>query len=195
MLLYRPSELDIYYDKNSIIFWHNFAYKYMPIRNELISEAKEIMKKLFHDSKNILGVKIRGTDFISLRPKGHSIPPKVEQVILDVKAMDKKYKYDFIFFTTEDELIKKKFVPAFGMKLKLYNPNIILNYNYTDKYYINLNEKIIGNLDYIKNYVLNIIILSKCLDLVTSRGCGAAGAFILTNGFRITKIYNLGVYR
>ena len=48
---------------------------------------------------------------------------------------------------------------------------------------------------YLKNYLLNIIILSKCLDFVSSRGSGAAGAFILTNGFRNIKIYDLGVYK
>ena len=33
--------------------------------------------------------------------------------------MDEKNKYDFIFFATEDEIIKKRFIPEFGNKLKL----------------------------------------------------------------------------
>ena len=192
--LYRPSEINIYYQKYYINFWHNFAKKYMPVRNEIIQEVKVIMRKLFFNSRNILGVKLRGTDFLSIRPKGHSIPPKVEQVILDVKEMDRKYKYDFIFFATEDELIKKKFIPEFEEKLKLYNPNVIIQYNYNDTYVINLNEKINGNLEYIKNYLINIIILSNCLDLITAKGCGPAGIFILTKGFRNVKIYDLGRY-
>ena len=65
------------------------------------------MKNLFNNSKNILGVKIRGTDYLSVKPKNHSKQPKVEQVILDVKHMDEQYNYDFIFFATEDELIKE----------------------------------------------------------------------------------------
>ena len=192
--LFRPSELNIYYQKYSINFWHNFAKKYMPVRNEIIQEVKIIMQKLFFNSRNILGVKLRGTDFLSLKPKAHSIQPKVEQVILDVKEMDRKFKYDFIFFATEDELIKQKFLPEFGEKLKLYNPNVIIQYNYNDTYLINLNEKINGNLEYIKNYLINIIILSNCLDLITSKGCGPAGIFILTKGFRNTKVYDLGCY-
>ena len=191
---YRPSEINIYYENKSIIFWHNFAQKYMPIKNELINEANIIMKKLFKDSNNILGVKIRGTDYISVRPKKHSIPPKIEQVISDVQIMDEKYKYDYIFFATEDEHLKKIFVPKFKTKIKLLNPNVIVKYDYSYKYKINLNENIIGNLDYIKNYVLNIIILSKCIDIVTSRCSGAAGIFILTKGFRNSKVYNLGLY-
>ena len=190
----RPDEINMYYQNDSITLWHDFAKKYTPIKDEIMIEVNNIMKDLFGDSKNILGVKLRGTDYIAAQPKGHSIPPDVSQVILDVKSMDKKYNYDFIFFSTEDELIKKKFVPNFKKKIKLLNPNIKINYNYTEKDFINLNKNINGNIDYIKNYILNTIILSKCLDIVTPRCSGPAGIFILTNGFRHTKIYNLGEY-
>ena len=166
----------------------------MPLKKEIIEESNSIMKQLFGNSTNILGVKVRGTDYISLKLKGHSIQPKIEKVILDVKMMDEKNKYDFIFFATEDEIIKKKFIPEFGDKLKVLNPKIKINYNYNNTYMINLNENIYGNIEYIRNYVLNTIILSKCLDIITSRCSGATGIFILTNGFRNTKIYNLGEY-
>ena len=191
---YRPNEKYIYYHHNLVSFWHNFAKKFMPLKKEIVKEALYLMKKLFGNSLNILGVKMRGTDYISLRLKGHSIPPKIEQVISDTKMMDEKYKYDYIFFATEDEIIKKQFVEIFGNKLKLLNPKVIINYNYNNTYMINLNENIYGNLEYIKNYILNTIILSKCLDIITPRCSGAAGIFILTNGFRNTIIYNIGQY-
>lgn len=192
---YRPDEINMYYRKESIIFWHELAKKYMPIKNELMNEVEDIMKDLFGDSRNILGVKLRGTDYIAAKPPGHSIPPTVEQVISDVKDMDKQYNYDFIFFATEDELIREKFIPNFGKKLKMLNPKTKINYNYTEKDFINLNKNINGNIEYIKNYVINTIILSKCLDIVTNRCSGTAGIFILTNGFRHEKIYNLGEYQ
>ena len=190
---YRPNEINIYYNNYSINFWHNFAKEYIPLRKEIIHEANIIIKKLFGNSKNVLGVKIRGTDYTKRR-EGHPIPPKVEQVISDVKIMDEKYHYDFIFFSSEDEKIKKRFAPEFRDKLKLLNPNIYIKYDYNKNNIITLNENVKGNLDYLKNYVLNIIILSKCLDIVTARCSGAAGIFILTDGFRNIKIYNLGDY-
>ena len=191
---YRPSEINIYYQNKTINFWYNIANKYMPIKNEIILESKLIMKNLFNNSNNILGVKIRGTDYLSVKPKKHSKQPRVEQVISDVKYMDRIHKYDFIFFATEDEIIKHKFIPHFKEKLKLLNPNVIVSYDYSNKYKINMNENIKGNLDYIKNYLLNIIILSKCLDIITSRCSGAAGIFILSKGFRNIKVYDLGLY-
>lgn len=189
---YRPRE-NIYYNNYSINFWHNFAKEYIPLRKEIIHEVNIIIKKLFGNSKNVLGVKIRGTDYTS-RKKGHPIPPKVEQVISDVKILDEKYHYDFIFFSSEDEIIKKRFAPEFRDKLKLLNPNIYIKYDYKKNNVITLNENVKGNLDYLKNYVFNIIILSRCLDIVTARCSGAIGIFILTDGFRNSKIYNLGIY-
>ena len=143
------------------------------------------MKHLFGKSKNILGVKIRGTDYLR-RPGGHSVQPKTEQVISDVKAYDKKYKYEYIFFTSEDENIKRKFVPEFKDKIKLLNLGDSYMRNFTDKNYQHLNFE--------KNYILNVIILSRCLDLLTSKCNGVVGAIFFSKGFRNTFFYNLGVY-
>ena len=117
---YRPNPLNIYFHNSSIKFWHNISKNYMPVKNVIMEEADLIMKKFFGNSKNILGVKIRGTNYVSDRPKGHSIQPNIEQVISDVKIFDEKYKYDFIFFTTEDENIRNKFVKEFDNKLKVF---------------------------------------------------------------------------
>ena len=191
---FRPDEINMYYNNFSINFWHDLAAKYMPIKKDLMNEVNIIMKNLFGNSENILGVKLRGTDYLAAKPPGHSIPPSVNQVILDVKEMDETYNYDFIFFSTEDELIRKKFIPNFKSKIKLLIPKTNINYNYEEKDFINLNKNINGNIEYTKNYVLNTIILSKCLDIVANRCSGTAGIFIITNGFRHAKIYNLGQY-
>ena len=46
-----------------------------------------------------------------------------------------------------------------------------------------------------RTYLINIIILSKCLDIITSKTAGSIVTFILTNGFRNIKVYNLGHYK
>ena len=182
--IYRPNEKLIYYHKYSINFWHKFSENYCPIKKELIFEAKIMMKKLFGSSKNILGVKIRGTDYLR-RPIGHSIPAKVEQIIPDVKVLDRKNNYDFIYLATEDETIKNKFMLEFGAKVKFLE---------LDKQKIFINEKI-RHIVSVKNYILTIIILSKCLDFIACRCNGSAVAFILSKGFRFSKVYNLGEYK
>ena len=107
---------------------------------------------------------------------------------------DEKYKYDYIFFTTEDDNIKKKFLPEFKDKIKLLNPN--------DSYMINFTDKQLQHLNYVKNYFFSVtmtlrnlvIILSNCLDIISSRCAGAAGVITITKGFRNSLFYDLGVY-
>lgn len=56
------------------------------------------------------------------------------------------------------------------------------------------NENIKGNIEYMKIYLINIIILSKCKDIITPRTSGSIAAFIFSKGFRNTKVYYLGTY-
>ena len=41
----------------------------------------------------------------------------------------------------------------------------------------------------------NLIILSKCIDFISTRTSGAIGVFILSKGFRNYNVYNLGYYK
>ena len=186
---------DIFINKVLMNFWHDIAIKYIPIKNDIINEANIIIKNLFNKNKNVLGILTRGTDYTTRKPKNHAIPPTTELVIEDINNMDKKYKYDWYFLSTEDEIIKLKLINHFGNKLKYIKNNNNIKYNYTRKELLCKNRNIKGNLNYMKIYLINIIILSKCLDIISARTSGAMGAFILTEGFRNKKIYYLGNYK
>ena len=191
----RPCQKTIYLNEVLINYWHNMANIYMPIKEEIINESNIIIKKLFNNSKNILGVLIRGTDYLAKKPINNPIPPKVEMVIKDAKIMDKRNNYDYIFLTTEDDIIRQKFINNFNKKIKFYKYKHNINYNYKTKLKLAYNKSIKGNIEFMKIYLINIIIFSKCIDIITARTSGAAGAFIITNGFRNNKIYFLGEYK
>lgn len=186
----------IFKNKILIDYWHNIAIKYMPIKAEIIKEADIIKKYLFKNSKNILGILARGTDYLTRRPRSHPVQPKLEVYFNDIKDMDNKNKYDWIFLTTEDELIRLKFIKKYGTKLKFYKKkNHKFKYNYKKREMLCFNKNIKGNIDYMKVYLINIIILSKCLDIITSRTSGAKAAFIFSKGFRNIKVYFFGSYK
>jgi hypothetical protein len=115
-------------------------------------------------------------------------------VINDIKEYNKKYNYDYFFISTEDDNIREIFIKEFKNKLRylIYKKNI--EYNYNNKNFLLFNKNILGNLQYSKIYLLNILILSKCIDIISSRTSGAIGIFIFKNGFRYSKVYNLGYY-
>lgn len=167
----------------------------MPIKEEIIIESNNIMSILFKDEKNILGVLIRGTDYLALKPKNHPIPPGPQTLIKDIKKIDNDNNYNYIFLATEDDIIREKIIKEFYSKIKFYKYKKSINYNYKNKISLGKNSIIQGNLEYIKIYLINMIILSKCIDIISCRTSGTAGVFVITNGFRNIKIYFLGNYK
>ena len=63
-------------------YWNNMANKYIPIKDEIIKQSNDIIKKLFKESRNVLGVLLRGTDYIARKPPTHPIPPETKDVII-----------------------------------------------------------------------------------------------------------------
>ena len=192
--LKRPNER-IFLNKKSMNYWHIIANQYIPIKNEFIIKSNKIIKKLFKGSRNVLGVLLRGTDYVARKPRNHSIPPKTEDAIKDVKLFDKKNKYDWIFLTTEDSNIRQKFIDAVGNKVKCFLNKRKILYNYETKKLLAYHIDSKRNLEYNKIYLLNIIIISKCLDFLAANTSGTIGIFVLTKGFRNYKVYNLGLYK
>ena len=92
-----PIFKDIYSKKYTQNWYHDIIKKYIPIKKEIKKEVNNIMEKLFKGSTNVLGVLARGTDVITLKPKGFPIPPTIETLIEDANKFNNKNKYDFIF--------------------------------------------------------------------------------------------------
>ena len=149
---------------------------------------------MFNNSSNVLGVKFRGTDYIKLKLNAHPIPPSLDVVIGSVKYLNSKNNYDWIFFASEDNDIKERFIKEFKNKIKMLNPKTKINYNFTRDDYLIKNKDVNGNIEYAKNYVMNIYILSKCTDIVMTRGSGGVGVILFSDGFRNSIFYNLGEY-
>ena len=193
--LYNIPLYYIFNNKVLLYFWQNIANKYIPLKNKIKKESNLIIKALFKGANNILGVLLRGTDYLTNKPRGHPIPPKIELVIKDIKNMEKKNKYKYIFLTTEDEIIRNKLNNKLGKKLKYLKYKKNINYNYNKKKKLGDYKFIKGNINYTKIYLINIIILSKCIDIISARTSGSIGAFIFSKGFRNVKVYFLGEYK
>ena len=191
----RPSQ-DIIFENNFYrYYWNNLYNTYFPIKDEIIKEADIIRNELFYKSENVLGILLRGTDFIALRPKKHYIQPEPEIVFNDVDKFNEENNYDYYFLVTEDNIIRNKFINKYKNKLKYLKSKETFNYNYENKEILAYNKKINGNLKLMKNYLINIIILSKCIDIICGRTNGSVLAFIISKGFRNIKAYNFGKYK
>ena len=190
-VLDMPDEKTVYSKPIMLNYHHIIQEKYMSVNKNILKEAKKIWHELFRHSKNVLGIFVRGTDYSSLQPGGHSRQPSIDIIINDTITMDKQNKYDYIFLGTEDDEIRNAFIKKFGKKLKYLVPKDKLVYN---SGYLTYSKNVFGNMDFSKTYLLSIVILSKCIDIISSRTSGAAGVFIISNGFRNKLVYYLGDY-
>ena len=122
---FRRIDLSYYIFNNNILiyYWHMIAMNYIPINNLIINEANIFINLLFRGSNNVLGILIRGTDYITKKPKKHPITPEPKFVIQDIKIMDRMNKYDYFFIATEDDIINKPKIIYLGKKYSFKNKN------------------------------------------------------------------------
>lgn len=172
--------------------WKDIAKEYLRIHPVILEEINKEYTKLIAASDRVLGLSIRGTDYVKLRAKNHPIQPEIEVVIEDAKKMMKQYNCNKIFVATEEikyqRALKHHFPDAFVTNSRVDVP-------YEDGYRLQCrvdredDEYIQG-----KEYLTNIVMLSKCNCLLTSRTSGSVGALLLAEKYEHVEVYDLGVY-
>lgn len=193
---FRPND-SMFYFKNKywyLNYWKSVAKKYLKINDDIADDVECIWKSFSNNgSLKILGVKLRGTDYVELKPFGHPIQPTAEEIINKIEKINIKYHFDRILLSTEDKKIYDIFKNKYGEKLISYTKNYV-TYD-SNKGFINnsfSNEDVInGGLDYIKS----ILLLSKCNYLIASRNSGMVASMLFTNKIIYKYIFDLGEYK
>lgn len=173
--------------------WKKIAGRYLRVKSSLIDEANLLFQKLF-GSRSVLGVLCRGTDYVKLRPKDHPIQPEPDMVIRKVKEVLQTGEYDDIFLATEDEYVYQEFYKNFGKVLKTTSAK-----RYYDTYNLKLAQtKEFRDTDkYLngKEYLINIILLSKCKGFIAGYTGGVYGAVLMKEGkYEQEYFFDLGKY-
>lgn len=146
-------------------------------------------------NNRILGIKLRGSDYVKTRPKYHPVQPTIDEAIhiIENKIAEWKnegYTYDAIFLATEDQSIadgiSKHFQNIIIPDSQRIEPGETW-YN-TDSY---SNDKKKQGYD----YCLEVAILSRCNALIASGSQGTIAAQILNHGeYEKTYIIEKGSY-
>lgn len=141
-----------------------------------------------------LGVSLRGSDYLQIRPHGHPMQPSIQDVCV---AIEETLKFDSstrIFLACEDFSIRNSIERNFpGMVL----PNFRATKFFQD--YIAQNLNLTGrNLTILTNtlgYLVEIFLFSECKSCVSSLANGSSIGIALNNGkFRHKKILTPGIY-
>lgn len=176
----------------------NLYKKYIFINRRVQQKIDSICSELLPDNEKILGVAYRGTDYIRVQNNieetgkviGECTQPKLQELIVRAKKLCKEWGCTKVFFTTEDESALELFKQEFGKDLLYtsvarYPSDTLVTFDYS--FNRDNDEYLIG-----EEYLLNIVVLSRCNSLLTGRH-GMISMVLILNEDRYENkfIYNI----
>lgn len=218
----QPSNLsidDVYQSKNVVLsglnalddykcgFSQNFLGNNIDIARGIVARYirfSPVVQKMVEKEKEripvgeSLGLYLRGTDYIRLRPAGHPVQPSAEMACSFVDEWMKELPIKSIFLVTEDaemyDYVKKHFgeklyVVSYDSFITKYEGNTFLSKENNALFELGESPTQRG-----RNYLCKEILLSQCRYFVGGNTCGSWAAFALSNGFEKSHVFDLGTY-
>ncbi len=181
---------DWYGDKT---FWRRFVAKEIRVQNNIIELAEAWWKHNNNALEKVLGVLCRGTDYLRLQPTGHARQPEPRQCIKKTKELMELWNCSKIYLSTEDESILRMFQAEFTDCLCFYNKEYAKDSG--EGYVTQIHyDRIDDARKQGEEYLIQILLLSKCNCLLAGACGGTIGAELFTKGFEKEFIWDLGVY-
>lgn len=185
-------EKDIFFDKEIEKKSYDLLFNNLRFSNEVLKAVETEAQNI--DIDKCIGVYVRGTDYVRLKPSGEYIQPNVRQVEEQIIKFVNKYNAP-IFLVTEDGEIYDSLVIKFGKSIRTVSYDSFI-YNYDGKDVLSksnvleVNKKLRG-----QRYFVKMILLSKCKYLISSITQGSKFSYALNGGKYIDEyIFNLGLY-
>lgn len=184
------------YDPESLSIARQILREYIRF-NPAVIELVENELSRFNPGESV-GLYLRGTDYVNLRPSGHPVQPTVEQAITVVDKMLERHLIKHIFLVTEDGEIYKFVKKYYGDKLCIVSYDSFIN-GYQSRGFISENPeqmKQLADTPYQRgmNYLCKLIVLSKCRYFVGGNTNGAWAACAFSDGFEEQYVFELGKY-
>ena len=182
----------IAYDNQELIDWKAIADKYLIVKKDIIEESDSLFCDFF-GHEHVLGILLRGTDYVNSRPKNHPVQPTMEQAVDKINEVLAKGQFKKIYLATEDAGIYQKLRVQYGemlvsMDVERYTTNATENINDISV------KKSMNKYQMGKDYLINIMILSKCDYLLAGNAGGSQGALLFRNADAPRFIFDLGKY-
>ncbi|MBD5396474.1 MAG: hypothetical protein HDR71_19910 [Lachnospiraceae bacterium] len=167
--------------------------------DRLLQHIDGYRKRILQEPEKILGVLIRGTDYVASRPKGHAVQATPEQVIEKIKELDKEnWNFKSIFVATEDAQALSKMKTAFGDKVKYIDQKrfVLQKGEYIADQKGKDTWRPGDGWQYGADYLCAMLLLSECGSFIASGGC--TGTWLVQklakDPQRQTFIFDLGLY-
>lgn len=192
---YRISYAKTIYDKAQVRYWGNLFKLYIRFESSVEAIIKERRNILFANKGKVLGVILRGTDFITLKPSNHPVQPDIQEAILIVRQALHDWGCDYIYLATEDADIYHAFLFEFGHRLidnesNRWTVKDLEDGKSNSDLFVSKEQKINEGIKYLSE----IYCLSTCHSFIGGNTRGSLGALLMSNGFENQFIFDLGLY-
>lgn len=191
---YKSLRKEIFFDNNEAKKYHKIVSESIAFSDDVIRVVEEESRRL--DIENSIGLYLRGTDYIALKPAGEYVQPNMEQVSVVVDKFLSKYTGRNLFLVTEDGNYYRILKERYGDLIKLTSYDSFIT-NYDGKDYLSRSDVL--NNDKRKrgiDYLAKIVLLSRCKYLISSITMGSIAAYVLNGGSYDEKyIFDLGLYK
>lgn len=185
-------EAEVFSDKRIREKSSELLCEYIHFSDEVLSIVNKEATSL-HISECI-GVYIRGTDYVKLKPSGEYVQPSVDQMKCKIREFENKYNAP-IFLVTEDGDIFDNLKKEFGDIIRIVSfDTFIRNYEGKDVLsksdVLEKDKKLRG-----QKYLAKMILLAKCKYFVGSITQGSKFSYALNNGNYLDEyVFDLGLY-
>ncbi len=165
------------------------------VKPELMQEVTATWQNLFSREDRVLGVILRGTDYVARKIKGRPIPPPVDFAKSIVNEKLKEWQCNKFFLATEDKKIVDSFQATFGYRC-VTSDRAYVEYNSVKDKWVSICRIERENDYYLqgKEYLTQILLASMCNSLVATRSSGTTAALFMNENFEHTYIFNLSRY-
>jgi len=173
--------------------WRAYAHKYIRLSERSQQKLESIYQRLVKEGDKVIGVQCRGTDYTRHKPKDHPVQPSPEMVMAKVESLIREKGYNKIFLATEDGIVFRQFKERFGDKIIASDEKHV---DYDGKAWINavLPSVEQEKLDHGMDYLMSMMMLTRCDAFVAGRTSGSVGVMLLSNGFEYSYLFDLGYY-
>jgi len=188
---------ETYLDRNNVDYeiWHFLFKTFVSLNDNTAAYVAKEERTLRIDYEKTLGVLVRGTDYVSLKPCGHPVQPELDKIIAAVE--DRISKKDVkVYLATEEERIWKAFQDRLGENRILVNSRTYYDSLYKDGMLIGEVHFDRDKDNYWKSieYLSSLIILSRCHSLIAGNCGGTKFAMLLSDSYIHPFVFKNGYY-
>ena len=168
-----------------------FIRTHLEINPEILRQVDEYSAE--YDTSNCIGLYLRGTDYVSLKPKGHYIQPDLKEVFPVVDSFLNEYKGK-ILLVTEDKSYCSQLQERYGERLIVALPTNMIE-NYEEKKALSYTIEKQDILQNAREYFIKILLLARCRYLIAGKTNGSLMALLFNGGeYEKIHLFDKGLY-